>query len=143
MSIGRLDGLTVIGPAMLRLTWDDGHRGVVDLAAVAGARSALLPLLDPDVFAAATLADDGWSVDWPSGIDFGSAQLRRWAEEQAGEAMPADAFRQWIAHHGFTLDHAAEALGLSRRTIAYYLSGEQPIPKTVMLATIGFDRRAA
>jgi hypothetical protein len=35
-----------------------------------------------------------------------------------------------------TLDTAASALGLSRRTIAYYLSGEQPVPKTVMLATV-------
>ncbi|MEP7349664.1 MAG: hypothetical protein ABI668_06885 [Sphingorhabdus sp.] len=42
-----------------------------------------------------------------------------------------------------TLDRAVDALGLSRRTIAYYLSGEQPIPKTVMLATEGYDHRRA
>lgn len=41
-----------------------------------------------------------------------------------------------------TLDTAAAALGLSRRTIAYYLSGEQPVPKTVMLATVGYERMA-
>jgi len=32
---------------------------------------------------------------------------------------------------------------LSRRTVAYYLSGEQPVPKTVMLATEGYDKRQA
>jgi hypothetical protein len=90
------------------------------------------------------VAEDGWSIEWPvCGVDFGAAQLRRWADEQAGEAMPADAFRAWLTRHSFTLDRAAEALGLSRRTIAYYLSGEQPVPKTVMLATEGYDARRA
>ena len=89
-------------------------------------------------------ADDGWSIEWPqAGIDFGATQLRRWADEQAGEAMPAPAFRAWMEGHGFTLDRAAEALGLSRRIVAYYLSGEQPVPKTVMLATEGYDKRQA
>ena len=88
-------------------------------------------------------AADGWSVEWSAGIDFGSTQLRRWADEQAGETMAPAAFRAWVDGHGFTLDRAAAALGVSRRTVAYYLSGEQPVPKTVMLATIGFDRRDA
>lgn len=69
--------------------------------------------------------------------------MGRWADEQAGEIMAASAFRTWMENHSFTLDRAAEALGVSRRTIAYYLSGEQPVPKTVMLATEGFDRRMA
>lgn len=41
-----------------------------------------------------------------------------------------------------TIDRSA-ALGLSRRTVAYYLSGEQPVPKTVMLAAEGYDGRRA
>lgn len=143
MSIGRIASLAVSGAASLDLAWDDGRRARVDLAAVIGARPVLAPLADSAVFAAAALSADGWSVEWPCGIDFGAAQLRRWAEEQAGEAMAADAFRAWVDRHGFTLDRAAAALGLSRRTIAYYLSGEQPVPKTVMLATEGYDRRAA
>jgi transcriptional regulator with XRE-family HTH domain len=48
-----------------------------------------------------------------------------------------------MERHALTLDRAAEALGLSRRTVAYYLSGEQPVPKTVMLATEGYDKRRA
>jgi hypothetical protein len=35
------------------------------------------------------------------------------------------------------------ALGLSRRTIADYLSGERVIPKAVVLATEGYDSRLA
>lgn len=104
----------------------------------------LAPLRDPENFHRIHIADDGWSIEWPEcGIDLGAAQLRRWGDEQAGEAMPAEAFRVWVEKHGLTLGRAAEALGLSRRTVAYYLSGEQPVPKTVMLATEGYDKRQA
>ncbi|NNC73372.1 MAG: helix-turn-helix transcriptional regulator [Sphingomonadaceae bacterium] len=87
------------------------------------------------------------ALEWGCGVDFGSEQLHRWAREQAGEIMSAPmsggAFRARRKRHGMTLDAAAQALGLSRRTIAYYLSEEQVIPKTVMLATDGYDGREA
>ena len=55
--------------------------------------------------------------------------------------MRASAFRAWMDEHGLTQEAAASALGLSRRMIAYYLSGEKPIPKTVLLATEGWAHR--
>jgi len=144
MSIGRIERAATRGDAILVVAWDDGRRAEIDLSSVIAGRKVLAPLAAPDVFHRIRLADDGWSVEWPKcGIDLGAAQLRRWADEQAGEAMPAEAFRAWMDRHGLTLDRAAEALGLSRRTIAYYLSGEQPVPKTVMLATEGYDKRQA
>ena len=142
MSIGRIESVAVRAPAGLVVCWDDGHRAEIDLAPIVAAHPKLRPLADPDAFP--VRSEDGWSVEWPHcGIDLGSPQLRRWADEQAGEAMPAAAFRAWMEKHGLTLDSAGEALGLSRRTVAYYLSGEQPVPKTVMLATEGFDKRQA
>jgi transcriptional regulator with XRE-family HTH domain len=36
--------------------------------------------------------------------------------------------------HGLSLRGAAEALGLSRRMIAYYSNGEKPIPRAILLA---------
>ena len=144
MSIGRMESIVVRGGSALAISWDDGRRAQVDLAALISKRAALAPLGERSLFQEAKLSSDGWSVEWPSsGIDFGASQLRRWADEQAGEAMPPEAFRRWMERHGLTLDGAAEALGLSRRMIAYYLSGEQPVPKTVMLATEGYDRRRA
>jgi hypothetical protein len=143
MSIGKITALSIIGPQAVELEWDDGRRGQIDLAAIIAAHSALGALGDPETFAAAQIAPDGWSLEWPGELDFGSAQLRRWADEQSGEAMPAAAFRRWMDGHKMTLDTAASALGLSRRTIAYYLSGEQPVPKTVMLATVGYERMKA
>lgn len=144
MSIGRIESAITRGDAVLVVTWDDDRRAEIDLAPMIAARKVLAPLDDPEVFHRISVAEDGWSIEWPKcGVDLGSAQLRRWADEQAGEAMPAGAFRAWMEGHGLTLDRAAEALGLSRRTVAYYLSGEQPVPKTVMLATEGYDKRRA
>jgi hypothetical protein len=142
MSIGKLTDIKATGPTSFFIKWDDGHAAEVDFAPIVAAHPKLAPLLGADDFP--NVSDDGWAVEWQvSGIDFGAAQLRRWADEQAGEAMPAAGFRSWMESHGFTLDRAAEALGLSRRTVAYYLSGEQPVPKTVWLATEGYDKRQA
>lgn len=144
MSIGRIETALTRGDAVLIVEWDDGRRAEIDLGPVIAARKVLAPLAAPEAFHRIRIAEDGWSVEWPTaGIDLGAAQLRRWADEQAGEAMPAAAFRAWMEGHGLTLDRAADALGLSRRTVAYYLSGEQPVPKTVMLATAGYDKRQA
>lgn len=142
MSIGKIKGMKAKGRSAYVVIWDDGYRADIDLAPIVATHRVLAALADPDDFP--VISDDGWSVEWQkSGIDFGAAQLRRWADEQAGEAMPAAAFRAWMEGHGFTLDRTAEALGLSRRIVAYYLSGEQPVPKTVMLATEGYDKRQA
>jgi hypothetical protein len=144
MSIGRIESVVTRGSTVLVIAWDDGRRNEIDLAPIIARHKVLGPLADPDAFRRVSLPDDGWSVEWPLlGIDLGAPQLRRWADEQAGEAMPAEGFRAWMDRHGLTLDRAAEALGLSRRTVAYYLSGEQPVPKTVMLATEGYDNRQA
>ena len=143
MSIGKLKSVSVVGEALLSIGWDDGRVAPVDLGSSIAKRPALASLSDPRVLAQVALAPDGWSLEWPGEIDFGAAQLRRWADEQAGDAMPSADFRAWVDARGLTPDHAADALGLPHRTIALYLSGEQPVPKTVMLATEGYGRRAA
>ena len=144
MTIGRIESAVTQSRSVLAISWDDGRRAEVDLAPIIARRKVLAALAEPEVFRRVRVAADGWSLEWPEcEIDLGAPQLRRWADEQAGDAMPADAFRAWVDRHGLTLDRAAEALGLSRRTIAYYLSGEQPVPKTVMLATEGYDKRQA
>ena len=144
MSIGRLETAAAQGASTLLLVWDDGHRATLDLTPIIAAHPVLAPLADAALFQRVQLSSDGWSLEWPDcEIDFGAQQLRRWADEQSGRAMPRDAFRAWVERHHFTQDAAAEALGLSRRTIAYYLSGERPIPRTVLLATHGYDHQQA
>jgi hypothetical protein len=47
--------------------------------------------------------------------------------------------------NGLSLTNAAEALGRSRRQVAYYASGEHEVPRTVLLACKGWEaeQRAA
>lgn len=139
--IGKITSVAVIGDKKLEIGWDDGCIAPVDLSDVIGAHKALAALRKKGEFAKVAVSADRWSLEWPNGVDFGAAQLRRWADEQAGEAMRVADFRAWMEEHGLTQEAAAQALGLSRRMIAYYLSGEKPIPKTVMLATEGWARR--
>ncbi len=139
--IGKMKSVAVLGDKRLEIAWDDGVGALVDLSEIIEAHKALAPLKKKNEFARVALSSDGWSVEWPSGIDFGAEQLRRWADEQAGEIMRVSDFRAWMDEHRLTQEAAAQALGLSRRMIAYYLSGEKPIPKTVMLATEGWAAR--
>jgi hypothetical protein len=139
--IGKITSVAVVADRRLEIEWDDGRVAPVDLSGVIAAHKALAPLKKKGEFARVAVSPDGWSLEWPSGVDFGAQQLRRWADEQAGDVMPVADFRAWMDDHDLTQEAAAQALGLSRRMIAYYLSGEKPIPKTVMLATEGWAAR--
>ncbi|HVY84313.1 MAG TPA: DUF2442 domain-containing protein [Caulobacterales bacterium] len=139
--LGKIVSVAVLGDHSLEIGWDDGHVAPVDLSEVISSHKPLAPLRKAKEFARVSVSDDGWSIEWPNGIDFGAQQLRRWADEQAGEIMRADAFRDWMQRNGLTQEAAAQALGLSRRMIGYYLSGEKVIPKTVLLATEGWEKR--
>lgn len=85
------------------------------------------------VFACAEVGDNGWSVAWPGDTDMGADRLWEMALEQNGHADAAE-FNRWRWKHGLSLNAAAEALDLSRRIVAYYLSGEQEVEHTVRLA---------
>jgi hypothetical protein len=82
ISIGRIIGITPDGRFVSAVTWDDGQRAEIDLAPIVAAHPRLAALAHPDDFPVA--AEAGWSVEWRRcGIDFGAAQLRRWADERA------------------------------------------------------------
>jgi transcriptional regulator with XRE-family HTH domain len=66
--------------------------------------------------------------------------LWRLSLEQSGVTMSGKDFHRWRVRKNYTLDEAAQALGLSRRMVAYYDHGERPIPRTVALATLGLDQ---
>ena len=81
--IGKLISVRIAGDKLLEARWDDGVAALIDLAPVVGAHASLAPLNDAAEFARVQLSADGWSVEWPSGIDFGAPQLRMWATERA------------------------------------------------------------
>jgi transcriptional regulator with XRE-family HTH domain len=49
------------------------------------------------------------------------------------------AFREWRTRHGLSLTAAAEALAMSRRMVAYYCSGDKPVPSNILLACKGWE----
>jgi Protein of unknown function (DUF2442) len=96
MSIGRIVSVSVTGQQTLDRQWDDGRRAKLELAAVSDAHPALGVLVDAEIFSAIALSSDEWSLEWPGGLDIGSAQLRRWADERASKPICAGLTK---AHH--------------------------------------------
>mgnify|MGYP006288633059 CR=1 FL=1 len=145
-NLPRIENVKALKPFVLRVKFAGGKEFEVDLAGFLREYEFFAPLLDsPDLFSKASVGEWGWDVVWPEvgvdgdEIDISASTLWRLALEQAGEAMPRDEFRAWRARHGLSLTGAAETLGVSRRMIAYYDSGERLIPKTVMLACKGVE----
>lgn len=136
-----LTGAKAIGDATLQLRYADGERFDVDLAAIVGRHPTLARLRDPQVFATAKVGEHGSSVIWADDDDLELAadNLRARAIEQAG-GVSHEFIWSWMARHGMTLDTAAQALGVSRRMLAYYRSGAKPVPRTVALACLGWEK---
>lgn len=136
-----LTGVKAIGDTSLQLRYADGERFDLDLAGIAGRHPTLARLGDPKVFAAAKIGDQGASVTWADDdeLELAADNLRARAVEQAG-GVSHEFMWNWMARHGLTLDTAAEALGVSRRMLAYYRSGAKPLPRTVALACLGWEK---
>ena len=128
--------IKAVGPAgdtRLRLQWSDGTQAELDLGGWLQ-QPAFAPLSDPAEFAKVKLGDWGHSLEWPSGVEAGADAL--WLETLAAtRRQAARAFLQWRLKHALSLSAAAEALGLSRRMVAYYSNGA----KTVLLACRGWE----
>lgn len=126
--------------AQLRVTFSNGKTwdvSVSDYLAVPGYE----PLHNPDTFARAVVAEWGHGVEWPGDIGIPADALHRLAQEQAGKAFPAAQFSAWMKRNGLSAAQAAQALGLTRRTIIYYHTGGKPIPMLVGLACEGWEAR--
>jgi hypothetical protein len=125
----------------LRLIFADGADMRVDLRPIIGRHPVLHPLLDESVFRKARLGEWGGSVVWGNhdDLELAADNLRARAVEQAG-GCSHEFIWNWMSRHQLTLDQAAEALGLSRRMLAYYRSGQRPVPRTVALACLGWEQ---
>ena len=127
-------------PSTLRLTFADSQQLTVTLDEIIEKHAALDPLADPRVFATAAIGAWKDTVIWAGddNLELAADNLRARALEQAGECSH-ELIWNWMAKHELTLDRAAQELGLSRRMLAYYRSGEKPVPKTVALAMKGWE----
>lgn len=119
---------------LLQLTFADGETMQVNIAPIVERSPVLRPLLEAAVFNRAKLGKWGRAVTWGDDVlELASDNLRARAFEQAG-CYSHETVMEWMHRHGLTQQTAADALGMSRRTLAYYLSGEKPVPRTVGLA---------
>lgn len=134
----RVAGVKSAGEYTLHIRFASGREFPVDLREPVFRLRALRPLRDRAVFARASVGEGGHSVTWPGDLDMGAARLLERALEQSGRTDAVE-FIRWRWKHGLSLSAAAEALGLARRTVAYYASGEHEVPRTVLLACRGWE----
>ena len=142
--IPRIAGVTFAGQYRLDLLWENGKTMAVDLRESVHRLKGLRALRDQAMFARAAVGDAGHSVVWPGDLDMGANRLLEMALEQNGHADAVE-FIRWRWKNGLSLSAAAEAIGISRRLVAYFASGEKSVPRYVLLACKGWEaeRRAA
>lgn len=124
-------------PAALTVQWSDGTEVELDLRATLRDRR-FRGLRDPAAFVRARPGDWGHSVAWPSGEELSAESL--WLETLTATGRDdTRRFLEWRLRHGLSLSGAAEALGLSRRMVAYYSNGEKRVPRPILLACTGWE----
>ena len=126
----------------LSLEFINGNEYVVDLEEDVRKLPGLRPLNDLAVFAAVQVSEGGWSVEWPAqDIQIGADTLWMVALVQNAVSEDQRVFLRWRLRNGLSLSTAAEALGLTARTVSSYGTGARPIPKVVLLACEGWEAR--
>jgi predicted DNA-binding transcriptional regulator AlpA len=135
----RISAVKVSEPYKLTITFGDGAIMTVDLKETIDRIPALSPLKGEDLFRCVGIEEHGLSVEWRQGeLDMAGDNLRAKAVEQAG-GISHERIWDWMRRNNLSLDTAADALGISRRMLAYYRSGQKPIPKHIWLACVGWQ----
>ena len=134
----KIETVNVIAPYRLSVTFGDKATMEVNLAGIIDRYPALAPLKDPKIFDLAHVGEFGSGIVWTDEIDLAGDNLRAEAVEQSG-GISHERIWDWMHRNKLTLDTAAEALGISRRMVAYYRNNEKPIPKHIWLACLGWE----
>jgi hypothetical protein len=125
----------------LKLTFIDGSVREVDFRPLFEESPGLAPLRDPEAFKRACLdEDEGWTVEWPE-LDLQIGADTLWLDAQAQSAPDENTriFARWRARNGLSLPKAAEALGMTARTMSAYGTGKRPVPRYIALAVKGWE----
>lgn len=137
----RLESVQALPEHRLRLVFRDGSVYTVSLANSFDKFPGLQPLQDKTAFAKAQIVEgEGWTVEWPDlDIQIGADTL--WLDARAQNAVDENTrvFAQWRAENGLTLTQAAQALGMTPRTMSAYGTGSRPVPRYVALACKGWE----
>jgi DNA-binding XRE family transcriptional regulator len=120
------------------ITYTDARKVRVDLSDIIQNLDIFSPLDDPTEFVTAAVTDFGWSLEWDCGASIDSDRVLEMALEQSG-MMENVKFRRWQETYGLSLSDAAQAIGVTRRTVSQYRSGKRPVPRTIALACKGWE----
>ncbi|KQZ80431.1 MULTISPECIES: DUF2442 domain-containing protein [unclassified Pseudomonas] len=135
----RLSAVQALPDYRMALTFIDGQQLILDLSQDLQAFAGLQPLLG-SAFEQVVLGDDGWFVEWPEqDIQIGADTLYLDALAQNASDENTRIFIDWRARTGLSLNQAAEALGVSSRSISRYSSGREAVPRSLALACLGWD----
>jgi len=83
----RIAALEVVLPGVLKLAWNDGYEGIVDLRGIIAEGGVFEQIRNPENFRKVRLESYGhhiyWGEEGNEEVDFGCDRLRELAEEQA------------------------------------------------------------
>ena len=122
----------------LSATYSDGRVLHVDLSDLANRLQVFAALENPTEFTTVKVADFGWTLEWDCGASLDSDRLIELALEQTGMTDNVS-FRRWQDANNLSLTDAANAIGLTRRTVSQYRTGARPVPRIVGLACKGWE----
>jgi hypothetical protein len=136
----RLQAVKALPKGVLDLVFVDGQHFQLDMSGDLELFEGLKPLKTPHAFVEATLGDNGWTVEWPAlDIQIGADTLLLDALAQNAPDENTRIFIHWRLRHRMTLERAAQALGVSTRSISRYSSGKEVVPRTLALACLGWE----
>jgi len=134
-----IKSITVEVPSLVTIVWRSAKQTKVDVSEYLNS-PGYEHLKDPKFFTTATVEEWGHGIEWSDGeIGIDADTLYRLGKEQAGIAFPVTEFNEWMERNGLSLSAAANALGITRRTVVYYHGGHKPIPIYIKLACLGWE----
>ena len=123
----------------LAVRFEDGWEARVDLEQFVTDFRSLAPLRDRATFRKPKIEEWGSGVTWDNEgpLSIAATTLYRLAAEQSGEH--ARRFDAWMIVNGLSATRAAQELGMTRRSIVSYRTGERPVPPYIRLACVGWE----
>lgn len=141
MKRARLKSVKALANFKLHLCFVNDATFTLNFRSILEESKGLQPLTNAAVFATAQIIPgEGWEVVWPNvDIQIGADTLWLDAQAQCAPDENTRIFAQWRARHGLSLNQAAQALGVTPRTISAYGSGNRPVPRYMALACKGWE----
>jgi len=137
----RLAAVEALPNYQLKMTFINGCIMTVDKGEAVFAQTDLKPLRDPANFAKVRLANSiGWAIEWADfDIQIGADTLWLEALLQTTSDENTRTFLSWRLRNGLSLAGAAQALGMTTRTMSSYGTGARPVPYHIALACKGWE----